>query len=90
MATVEPTQQNTYYDFRKALSSNKLRGIWRMMTGYKLAYAGATTALAISALARTSTYLLLGYFTDKILTTGDIAATGIFSSPEILSPESIN
>jgi ATP-binding cassette subfamily B protein len=84
MAAVEPTQQVTYFDFRKALSPNKLKGIWQMMTGYKLAYAGATTALAISALARTSTYLLLGYFTDKILAAGVIDPSGIFTNRLLL------
>jgi ATP-binding cassette subfamily B protein len=84
MAAIEPTQQATYFDFRKALSPNKLKGIWRMMTGYKLAYAGATSALAISALARTSTYLLLGYYTDKILATGGIGPSGIFTNRLLL------
>ncbi len=84
MAAIEPTQQVTYFDFRKALSPNKLKGIWRMMTGYKLAYAGATAALAISALARTSTYLLLGYFTDKILAAGVIDPLGIFTNRLLL------
>ena len=84
MAAIEPTREVTYFDFRKALSPNKLKGIWRMMTGYKLAYAGATTALAISAIARTSTYLLLGYFTDKILAAGVIDPTGIFTNRLLL------
>jgi ATP-binding cassette subfamily B protein len=84
MSAAEPTQQVTYFDFRKALSPNKLKGIWRMMTGYKLAYAGATTALAISALARTSTYLLLGYFTDKVLAAGVINPSGIFTNRLLL------
>lgn len=84
MAAIEPTQQITYFDFRKALSPNKLKGIWRMMTGYKLAYAGATTALAISAIARTSTYLLLGYFTDKILAAGVMDPSGIFTNRLLL------
>ena len=84
MAAIEPTREVTYFDFRKALSPNKLKGIWRMMTGYRLAYAGATTALAISAIARTSTYLLLGYFTDKILAAGVIDPSGIFTNRLLL------
>jgi ATP-binding cassette subfamily B protein len=84
MAAIEPNQPITYFDFRKALSPNKLKGIWRMMTGYKLAYAGATTALAVSAIARTSTYLLLGYFTDKILSTGNNGPAGIFTNKLLL------
>ena len=84
MAIIEPSQQITYFDFRKALSPNRLKGIWRMMTGYKLAYAGATTALAISALARTSTYILLGYFTDKILAAGVTDPSNVFRNRLLL------
>jgi ATP-binding cassette, subfamily B, bacterial len=80
MSTIEPSRQITYFDFRKALSPNRLKGIWRMMTGYRLAYAGATTALAISALARTSTYILLGYFTDKILAAGVTDPSNVFKN----------
>ena len=78
MAVIEPSQTTIYFDFRNALSANKLKGIWRMMTGYKLAYAGATAALAISALARTSTYLLLGYYADKILLVNSGGATSSY------------
>lgn len=55
------------FDFRTALSKNKLKGLWRMMTGFRLPYALATGALAVSAFAKTLTYLLLRYFADTIL-----------------------
>jgi ATP-binding cassette subfamily B protein len=42
-----------------------------MMVDYRLPYIGATAALAISALAKTFTYLLLRYFVDDVLTQGD-------------------
>jgi len=45
-----------------------------MMTGYRMAYTGATIALAISALAKTCTYLLLRYFADTAL--GQAQAAG--------------
>ncbi len=38
-----------------------------MMTGFRLAYVGATASLAVSALAKTCTFLLLGYFADRVL-----------------------
>ncbi len=38
-----------------------------MLTDYRVPYAGATAALAVSALSKTCTYLLLGYFADSIL-----------------------
>lgn len=56
------------FDFRKALHKNRLVGVWRMMSDYRLAYAGATSALAVSALAKTCTYLMLGYFADRVIT----------------------
>jgi ATP-binding cassette subfamily B protein len=37
------------------------------MSGYRGAYLGATLSVGISSLARTSTYLLLGYFVDEYL-----------------------
>jgi ATP-binding cassette subfamily B protein len=41
-----------------------------MMVDYRLPYAAATAALAVSALAKTFTYLLLRYFADDVLTQG--------------------
>ena len=47
-----------------------------MMEDYRLPYAGATLALAGSALAKTLTYLLLAYFADDVVTEGS-TSTGI-------------
>ncbi len=55
------------FDFRQALNENRLLGVWRMMTDFRIPYLGATAALAISASAKTCTYLLLGYFADSVL-----------------------
>ncbi len=55
------------YDLKNAISSNRLLGLWRMLTGYRWLYLAATTSLAIAALAKTSTYLLLRYFIDNVL-----------------------
>jgi ATP-binding cassette, subfamily B, bacterial len=82
MSNIVPSQKETYFDFRTTLDQNKLKGVWRMMTGYRLAYTGATVALGISALAKTSTYLLLRYFVDTTLAkaaseSGSIFATGL-------------
>jgi ATP-binding cassette subfamily B protein len=67
MTTIEPALT---FDFRKALDKNHLRGIWKMMVDYRLPYFGATLSLAVSALAKTLTYLLLRYFADDVLTQG--------------------
>jgi ATP-binding cassette subfamily B protein len=58
---------STYFDFRKTLTKKKLLGLWRMMTGYRLAYATANIALAVSALAKTLTYVLLRNFADMVV-----------------------
>jgi ATP-binding cassette subfamily B protein len=55
------------YDFRKAISANRLKGLWRMMTGFRLPYLGATISLTIAALARTGNTLVLRYFADTLL-----------------------
>ena len=67
MTTLEPTLT---FDFRKTLEENRLKGLWKMMSDYRLPYAGATLALAGSALAKTFTYLLLRYFADTVITQG--------------------
>src|SRR5258706_3622487 len=73
MATIAPSKLSTYFDFQKAQAGNRFKGIWRMMTGYRLAYIAATIALAISAMAKTCTYLLLRYFADTALAEGKLA-----------------
>lgn len=55
------------FDFGKANNAAPLLGIWRLMTDFRLAYLGATSALALSALAKTSMFLLLGYFADRVM-----------------------
>lgn len=67
MTTLEPTLT---FDFRKAIDKNHLKGIWKMMVDYRLPYLGATVSLAVSALAKTLTYLLLRYFADDVLSQG--------------------
>ena len=52
--------QASDYDLKNAVSENRLTGIWRLMTGYRLTYLGATLSLGIAAVARTGSMLLLG------------------------------
>jgi ATP-binding cassette subfamily B protein len=68
MTTLEPA---ITFDFRKSIHQNRLKGLWRMMVGFRLPYLAATAALAVSALAKTFTYLLLRYFADDVLTQGE-------------------
>jgi ATP-binding cassette subfamily B protein len=64
------TTQSPTFDFRNALNENRLVGLWRMMTDFRVSYIAATLSLAVSALAKTSVYLLLRFFADSVLTKG--------------------
>jgi ATP-binding cassette subfamily B protein len=63
-------------DLKETISTNRLRGLWRMMTGFRIPYAVATACLAVSAVAKTGTYLLLRYFVDTILGKGEYGIAG--------------
>lgn len=78
MATV-PAVLN--YDLKNAVSKNRFIGLWRLMTGFRLKYLGATTSLGISAMAKMITYMLLRYFVDNYF--GQDSAQAQFSLPLI-------
>lgn len=59
------------YDLKNTIHPNRLVGLWRMMTGFRLNYVAANLSLGIAALAKTSTYLLLRYFVDHHLIAKD-------------------
>lgn len=78
--TSTPAPKNVhYFDFRKTLSESRVKGLWAMLTGYRLAYTGATIALAVSALAKTLTFGLLHYFTDTVLPMGKVVGADMQS-----------
>ncbi len=54
-------------DLKQLISTNRLVGLWRMLTGYRLIYAGALVTQALGATAKTTTFLLLGYLVDNVL-----------------------
>lgn len=82
MTTAAPAQKNPphYFDFRTTIFENRYKGLWAMLTGFRLAYIGATLALAVSALAKTLTFSLLHYFTDTVLPMGQVSASGMEAS----------
>ena len=75
MATL--IQPSTYFDFRAAQHKNRLKGLWRVMADYRQYYLGAVITLAVSAVSKTVTFLLLRYFVDDIMT--ETIATGSIS-----------
>ena len=65
MTTVPAT-----FDFRATLSEKRLRGLWRMMRGYRLIYVGALGFIGLAALMNTLTFMLLAYLIDEVLGKG--------------------
>ena len=55
------------YDLKKAISANRLLGLWRLMSGYHTEYIFATLFVGLAALSKTLTYLLLQFFVDQFL-----------------------
>jgi len=53
------------YDLKKAISKNRLEGLWKLMQGFRVNYVAAVISLGIAASAKTATYLLLRYFIDS-------------------------
>ena len=59
------------FDLKQTVSDNRLVGVWRMMTGFRLTYVWATLSLGIAAVARTGSYILLGQYADNVLGQSD-------------------
>jgi ATP-binding cassette subfamily B protein len=60
-----------YMNLQEVVTENRFEGMWRLLRGYRWIYAGAILGVGISAIARTCTYLLLGYFVDEVLVSDD-------------------
>jgi ATP-binding cassette subfamily B protein len=56
-------------DLQQTTDKNRFLGLWRLMTGFRLIYIGSIASLAIVAIAKTLTYLLLRDFADNALET---------------------
>jgi ATP-binding cassette subfamily B protein len=63
------------FDLKRAISPNRLVGLWRLLKGYQLEYTAATILQGFSAYSKTLTYLLLAYFIDNYI----IHKTGIYA-----------
>ncbi|MHB8133403.1 MAG: ABC transporter ATP-binding protein [Anaerolineaceae bacterium] len=55
------------YNLRNVVTKNRMKGLWRLMTGYHWHYFFAVVSLGISATAKTTTYILIKYFVDDYL-----------------------
>src|SRR5512145_1879877 len=59
------------FDLKQTVGVGKWRGFWRMMTGYRVTYLGATVSVGVAAILNTLTFLLIRYFIDSYLGAGD-------------------
>jgi ATP-binding cassette subfamily B protein len=64
---MDTNNQLQTYDLKNITSTSRLKGMLRMMTGYSWPYVGANLSLGMAALFKTSTYLLLRFFSDNVL-----------------------
>jgi ATP-binding cassette, subfamily B, bacterial len=55
------------FDLKQTVGVGKWRGFWRMMSGYRLPYVGATASVGVAAILNTLTFLLIRYFIDTYL-----------------------
>lgn len=60
------------FDLKESVTKNRLRGLWRMMTGFRLLYLVATVTIGLAALAQSGMYYLLRYFVDDVLGKPDL------------------
>jgi ATP-binding cassette subfamily B protein len=67
------------FDLRKAITPNRLVGLWHLLNGYHWHYGAAAFMQGLSAYSKTLTYFLLSYFVDSYL----INQTGTYPIPLI-------
>ena len=56
-----------FIDLKSVVPVSRWKGLWRLLAGQRGAYALAALSLGVSALCRSSVYLLLAYFVDEVL-----------------------
>jgi ATP-binding cassette subfamily B protein len=64
----------TTFDLKTTISENRLLGLWRMLSGYRLRYAGAILSLGLSTSAKTATFFLIRYLVDDVLNRADLVS----------------
>lgn len=58
------------YDLQDSVSENRLVGLWRLTEGFRIRYISATLSIGLAALMKSSTYILLGLYIDRVLGEG--------------------
>jgi len=57
-------------DLQKTVSDNRIVGLWRLISGFRMIYVAAVIALGLAALMKTATSYLLRYLIDDVLAEG--------------------
>jgi len=65
--------QLTNINVRDSFTKNQIKGLWRLLKGYRVAYLFATISLGVSASSRAGTYLLLQKFVDSLTNNNDFS-----------------
>ena len=62
--------QKLTLDLKSAVHKNRLVGLWRMLSGFRLLYLGAMIAIVLGALMRVSYYRVVQYVIDTVVSEG--------------------
>jgi len=62
-----PTASTSDFDLKHAVADNRLLGLWRMTTGFRLNYLGAMVSAGLAAGAQMANVFLLRYLIDDVL-----------------------
>ena len=68
--TAQPIIQPEF-DLKQTVGVGKLRGFWRLMTGFRGKYFVSTVSMGIAAIMNTVTFLLLRAFVDHYMVAGE-------------------
>jgi ATP-binding cassette subfamily B protein len=60
------------FDLKQTVSKNRLLGLWRLLTGYKMLIVAAMLSIGLSAIFHTGFFYLLRYYTDNVLGKEDL------------------
>ncbi len=66
-----PNSVKASFDLKETVHGSRMRGLWRLMRGFRGAYFGAALSLGLGTSARTAASLLVAYFVDTYLSAGD-------------------
>lgn len=62
--------QKLTYDLKSAVHKNRLVGLWRVLTGFRLLYLGAMIAIVLGAFTRVYYYRVVQYVIDTVVGEG--------------------